>query len=1178
MDELTNLSDTNLLKSSIERNDDSQSPNNRLITDQHEFFPPVQYKQQKSHNHKFLLVSEHQDLLENTNRRLINLDDNQTMMPSKTEMLLTPDNNSNLQIQNSILMQQSEGAFPNKYLQSNRSNSNIRDESAEGLRRFKEASLSRQNLHQINQLHPKSLATTQETPREEYQQIIDEKNKVIDALRRELTHNVREIQKLKQKHEQEQENLITEYERKIQDTIKETRERVQKVYEKRLKKNGGNEAATGLFKLEDTQNSTAQSDRGREGNSKIQSARLKSQNTSNQPIGQRLTMARKGSNNNIPQSSTQKNSARVKSSLSQSKNNNQSYNDPNEVTFKINSDDNFKSVEQRLHQQYEEMLRERTHETKLVLQKQIREEIEQELRVDFLEQIKHQREVIRKEVHKEILENIQERIDKEVEKRMHENFLDWEEEYKRKKIGMIRDQVVKDVREEYEHKIEELLEQERAKMEEQCKETIEENIRIAREESESIMSERMQQLQVQMERQLDNERLIIRSECLEELRGEREVELARKLREKLTKKIEEELNQQLPREIEGRVRNEVMDRIMQEVRLTNEKQLDQIKRKLEMQRQEKDENMKEKLKRDFDYEVRQKAEEISAQRQKEIVRKYKQMYEREKEQLESRLKTEFDQRIREMKEQIKEEKSQVARLKSLEHIRIRKLQEQKQEIQDHLKVEKLDIERKKAQIEYQARERKVHQLEQDEKVQHTPAHYDRSMINQTKILSQDMGSEQVYKNYHQMSQQKSIGNQQQFQHQIKALNVVPNLNFNQQKEQRNLSPSQQVNVDKHHKSKLMQLNPIILTKESTFNPNVNSPYLGQQDNNYDEGVMNYKNMGNTGTYTDSKEMTQDNSFMNNGQQQDDQQPSSQVTADQSLIDSVFNPKINQNRKYIKPYDSRSLVKQLLKESVEKFQLQSKLNHITIPTTNQSYRIGDGKENNQNQQNTERKTTYDQLLKQMNSDNQSAISRDNGKQHSHQASSTLQSLFPTTERSSCNKISSPEYKFSLKSIYEKDLMFEKEFKLKHKVIIANLEYVLAQSGMSDHGMLEYLLDLWGQCVVAYQQRLGFLQSLQLKDAKTIYTSLEFETCQLADFKNESKHIYKLISRKEQMFGNVLTQKYYDTQHKSELFSLRADILQKIDEFKRQFKNNHLLQLTSHGSPYQYEILWRGINYR
>ena len=51
-----------------------------------------------------------------------------------------------------------------------------------------------------------------------------------------------------------------------------------------------------------------------------------------------------------------------------------------------------------------------------------------------------------------------------------------------------------------------------------------------------------------------------------------------------------------------------------------------------------------------------------------------------------------------------------------------------------------------------------------------------------------------------------------------------------------------------------------------------------------------------------------------------------------------------------------------------------------------------------------------------------------------------------------------------------MLYEKEFNLKHKVIVANLEYVLASNGMSDHGMLEYLLDLWDTCFVLYQARL------------------------------------------------------------------------------------------------------------
>ena len=47
---------------------------------------------------------------------------------------------------------------------------------------------------------------------------------------------------------------------------------------------------------------------------------------------------------------------------------------------------------------------------------------------------------------------------------------------------------------------------------------------------------------------------------------------------------------------------------------------------------------------------------------------------------------------------------------------------------------------------------------------------------------------------------------------------------------------------------------------------------------------------------------------------------------------------------------------------------------------------------------------------------------------------------------------------------------------------------------------------------------------MREAKSIYTALENETCKLAEFKNESQHIYKLIRKKEAQFGNLFTQKY------------------------------------------------------
>ena len=43
--------------------------------------------------------------------------------------------------------------------------------------------------------------------------------------------------------------------------------------------------------------------------------------------------------------------------------------------------------------------------------------------------------------------------------------------------------------------------------------------------------------------------------------------------------------------------------------------------------------------------------------------------------------------------------------------------------------------------------------------------------------------------------------------------------------------------------------------------------------------------------------------------------------------------------------------------------------------------------------------------------------------------------------------------------DKESLAEQEFKQKKDSIISNLEYVFAANGMSDHGMIEYLIDLW-----------------------------------------------------------------------------------------------------------------------
>jgi hypothetical protein len=90
---------------------------------------------------------------------------------------------------------------------------------------------------------------------------------------------------------------------------------------------------------------------------------------------------------------------------------------------------------------------------------------------------------------------------------------------------------------------------------------------------------------------------------------------------------------------------------------------------------------------------------------------------------------------------------------------------------------------------------------------------------------------------------------------------------------------------------------------------------------------------------------------------------------------------------------------------------------------------------------------------------------------------------------------------------------------------DLEQKLVSKGMSDHGMLEFLKDLWDELMVSYQARYGFLIHLaDLQEPKKVYRALETETSLLADFRNETMDLYQLIRKKESLFGNFLSLKY------------------------------------------------------
>ena len=122
-------------------------------------------------------------------------------------------------------------------------------------------------------------------------------------------------------------------------------------------------------------------------------------------------------------------------------------------------------------------------------------------------------------------------------------------------------------------------------------------------------------------------------------------------------------------------------------------------------------------------------------------------------------------------------------------------------------------------------------------------------------------------------------------------------------------------------------------------------------------------------------------------------------------------------------------------------------------------------------------------------------------------------------------------------------------------------------ISDHGLLDYLLDLWDHIFTPFQHRLSFLTSLTLKEyPRQIYAALDLETQAISAFKSEAFDIYALIRRKEDLVGNVLGDRYHQVEHRSELFGLRAEIIKKIEDYTKAKIKGKRLPILWHGIPY------------
>ena len=121
-------------------------------------------------------------------------------------------------------------------------------------------------------------------------------------------------------------------------------------------------------------------------------------------------------------------------------------------------------------------------------------------------------------------------------------------------------------------------------------------------------------------------------------------------------------------------------------------------------------------------------------------------------------------------------------------------------------------------------------------------------------------------------------------------------------------------------------------------------------------------------------------------------------------------------------------------------------------------------------------------------------------------------------------------------------------------------------MSDHGMVDYVLELWDCLAVCFKARVEYLTDLVEEDsfqidgeakieiAQQMYTKLEHESADLGLFWKYTQPIYDLIHEKENKFGNFTMPGYETYESSEQLAKMRKNIMTQIETFKREQKKN------------------------
>lgn len=233
----------------------------------------------------------------------------------------------------------------------------------------------------------------------------------------------------------------------------------------------------------------------------------------------------------------------------------------------------------------------------------------------------------------------------------------------------------------------------------QYEEELEKNVVLIREETARTLTAKIGRLEGEVEQRAQQRSEELKLECMQELRSEREKQLYRSLAEKLKQKIEKELYEQLQGEIESELRESVQRQMEESIEDKFKKSYAVKKRQLEERFREKLEEKEAEVREQLQRQVDQLVQEEIARKEKEFRTQAKVRVERMRKELQDKFDREIKEELALERQTVQTEKAELARLRSTENVRMRKLEDHARQLEARLAAKEREFTRYRAEMQ-----------------------------------------------------------------------------------------------------------------------------------------------------------------------------------------------------------------------------------------------------------------------------------------------------------------------------------------------------------------------------------------------------------------------------------------------------------------------------------------------